>query len=475
MQYIKGEFRESGEKIAVVNPANEEEFAFIYEASEKDISAAVESARSAQKEWGKKTYQERAGVLRQVAKIILENLRSLAEIETKEIGKTLKESLFVDIPLAAECFNYYASFLESLEQKSINLDFGLSLVKQEPFGVAGIYLPYNVPLMIFGFSAAAALAAGNAVIIKPSEFGSLSILELARHFEALDIPKGLINIVCGKGNTAGKYLAQSDIDILAFTGSRKTLEKIISASSTNPKKIICELGGCNLTVVFSDSDIEEAAENILGSSFMKQGQMCIGTSFVLAQEDIYSQIRDKLAGKLSQIKIGDPFEPTVGIGPLVTSQHKDNVGRKVKELIAQKKVKIAFQAENIPSKGYFYPPTICETEDLIYEEFFAPVILMKSFRDEKEARLALENNPTGLVTQIWSKDINKAMGLAEKAKSGTVWINTFAQMSAQTPFGGFKKSGWGKELGPQGFYEFCQAKHIGIGSKKSPVSGWFGI
>jgi len=472
--YINGEFRESRDKIEVVNPATEEVFARIYEVSKEEVDFTVEKAKTAAKIWKKTPFKERAKVLREISKAIIDNLGRLAELETTEIGKPLKESLFVDVPLGADCFNYYASFLESLEEESLESELGIDLIKYDPFGVAGVYLPYNVPLMILGFTCAAAIAAGNSLIIKPSEYGSLSILELAKYLDKLDLPKGLVNIVSGKGQTLGKHLAQSDVDLISFTGSRDTLKKVIEASSDNPKKIICELGGCNLSIVFSDSDKEEALQNVLGSSFMKQGQMCIGTSLVLVQQDSYKDFIGKLVKAAESIKLGGPFDSTAGMGPLAAKEHLANVDKKVKDVLA-KGGRLLTGGKAIKTKGYFYTATIIEVKNALYEEFFAPVILVKSFKDRKEVEKIIEDNPTGLVTQIWTKDLDKANDLAKIANCGTVWINTFAQMNSAAAFGGAGKSGWGRNLGKFGFFEYVQPKHIGIGLKSSPVKGWFGV
>ena len=471
--YVGGEFRKGKERIEVINPAAEEVFAYIFETNKKDLDFSIDKAVSAQREWREVNFKERARVLRGISAIILDNLSRLAELETKEIGKPLKESLFVDIPLAAQCFDYYASFIESLEAKTFRTDTGIDFIKYEPYGVCAVYIPYNVPLMIFGFSCAAALAAGNSLIIKPSEFGSVSVLELAKYIDKLNIPKGLINVVTGKGEETGKYLAKSKIDIISFTGSRNTLKKVVSSTKDTPKKIICELGGANLTVVFRDADKDAAIENILGSSFMKQGQMCIGTSIALIEDEIYDEFLKALLQKTKNIETGDPFDAASGMGPLVTKGHLNSIDTHVKDVL-KKGGRLLAGGEAIKRRGYFYTPTVIEIKDMIYDEFFAPVLMVKSFR-ESEIESLVENNPTGLVLQVWSKNLAKAQRLADIASCGTVWINTFAQMSPQTPFGGAKLSGWGRNLGSAGFFEYVQAKHIGIGLAKSPVEGWFGI
>lgn len=472
--YVGGEFRKSKERIDIVNPFTEEVFAQIFETNGEDLSFAVQQAKNARQKWEKVSFKERAIVLREIAKVIVDNLSRLAELEVKEIGKTLKESLFVDIPLGADCFNYYASFLESLREDFFRSEFGIDLVKYEPFGVCGVYLPYNVSLMLFGFSCAAALAAGNALIIKPSEYGSLSMLELARHIDKLDIPKGLISIVTGKGDAIGKCLAESDVDLISFTGSRNTLKKVVAYSANNPKKIICELGGCNIAAVFSDAGQEDAIQNLLAASFMKQGQMCIGTSLVLVEESMYQNFVNEFVQRSAQIKLGDPFDSTVGLGPLPTKKHLEIIHNRVVEL-KSKGAKILCGGESLDRKGYFYPPTVIEVKEVIYEEFFAPVVLVKSFKNKEEVGELLCNNPTGLVLQLWTKDMKLANDLAGSTRCGTVWINSFVQMNSATPFGGAGKSGWGRNLGKHGFFEYIQPKHIGIGFKQSPVWGWFGV
>ncbi|MCM8773836.1 MAG: aldehyde dehydrogenase family protein [Candidatus Omnitrophica bacterium] len=471
--YVGGEFRCGKQKYEVINPANEDKFAFFFETDSEDLSYALEKAKLAQKEFSLFSFKERAKVLRDIANVIFDNVSKLAELETKQIGKPLKESLLVDIPLGADCFNYYASFVESLEENYVYTLTGIDLIKYEPFGVVGVYLPYNVPLMIFGFSCAPALAGGNALIVKPSEYGCLSILELAKYLDRLDIPKGLINIVSGRGDKIGKLIAQSDIELISFTGSRKTFEKITKEMVDYPKKTICELSGCNLSLVFSDADIEKALKNILASSFIKQGQMCIGTSLILVEEGIYDSFIKKLVDDTKRLNLSDPSLPETNMGPLPTLEHLRNIHSKVKEM-KSKSGRILWGGEILNRKGYFYPPTVIEVNEIVYEEFFGPVVLVKSFKDRGEIEEIIQLNPTGLVLQIWTKDLIYAYKLSQLAKYGTIWINSFAQMDASTPFGGMKKSGWGRNLGKWGFFEYTQPKHIGIGLKDTPVSGWFG-
>ena len=471
---IGGEFKKSDKKLEVVNPYDEKIFAYIYETSPQDIKLAVKEAKSSQKIWKKTPFKERGYVLREISKIITQHLQELASLESKEIGKVFKESLFVDIVMASSCFDYYASFIESLSGNYFSANKGIDLIQYQPFGVVGVFLPYNVPVMIFGFTVSSILAAGNSVIVKPSEYGSLSILKLVEYITKLDIPKGLINVITGKGETVGATLVREDIDLISFTGSRETLSKIYQNLSFSPKKIICELGGCNLTLILEDAQFDDALENVVGSSFMKQGQMCIGTSVVLIQESIYEKFIDSLIEKVSKIKIGDPFDPEVGLGPLPTYEHLLRLQERINSL-KKEGCKILYGGEIPDTKGFFYLPTIVEIPQIKYEEFFAPVILVKKFKTREELNSIVENNPTGLVLQVWTQDLKWATSFAENVDCGQVWINTFAQMDCSTPFGGCKKSGWGRNLGKWGFFEYVQIKHVGIGLEKSPVWGWFGV
>jgi acyl-CoA reductase-like NAD-dependent aldehyde dehydrogenase len=325
--------------------------------------------------------------------------------------------------------------------------------------------------MIFGFSCASSLAGGNALIIKPSELGSLSILELCNYLDKIDLPKGLINVVTGKGQTLGRALAKSKVDLISFTGSLNTLKSIIQDSVDYPKKIICELGGCNLAVVFSDASFKKAIDNIFSSCFIKSGQMCIGTSLILIEEEIYQKFIAEFIKKTKDLKVGDPFLPQTNLGPLVSKRHLEEIDKKVKELI-KKGAKLLVGGNPLKQKGYFYAPTVLELNEIIYEELFAPVVLVKSFKRNQILKI-LEENPALLVLQIWTDDLSLAQDLAKKVSCGTVWINTFAQMSSFSPFGGTKLSGWGRNLGRFGFFEYIQSKHIGIGLNKGPAEGWF--
>ena len=300
------------------------------------------------------------------------------------------------------------------------------------------------------------------------------MLKLAQILDKEGLPCGLINVITGKGEAAGKRLAEADIDLISFTGSRNTLKKIVSASAKNPKKIICELGGANICAVFSDADLEQAKQNILGSSFMKQGQMCIGTSLVAVEDKIYGDFVSVLAESAKKIKTGDPFDPLTGMGPIISREHLLSLDEKVQKLLSQG-AKILCGAKPIEGRGYFYPATIIEVSQPVYEEFFGPVILTTKFKNRQDLEQIINANPTGLVLQLWTKDLQKAKEIAAAAQTGTIWINTFAQMNAGTPFGGAKQSGFGRNLGREGFFEYVQAKHIGIGFGKSPVCGWFGV
>jgi len=469
--YIAGGFREKEETIAVADPFREEVFACIPQADEKDLADCIEKARTAQKAWQQTPLKERADLILGVSHVILDNLKELAEIESREIGKPIKETLFVDVPLAAQCFEYYGSLLKDFPASlSAPHENTLDMVQYLPFGVAGIFLPYNVPLMIFGFNVAAALAAGNAVIVKLSEFGSLSLLTLAKYLHEMEFPRGLINLITGEGPVIGKALAASDVDIISFTGSSDTLHEVLK-QITRPKKLLCELSGANIAAIFADADKEEALENLLVSTFMKQGQMCIGSSIALVEEGIYEEFLAKLVDKTEKIKLGNPLSSTTHMGPLRSKGHLEKVINKVERL--KRKGRIIMGGKRIEAQGYFFEPTVIEIGEMIYEECFDPILLIKKCKQE-EMEMLIEDNPTGLVLQIWTQDIKKAHALALHAHYGTVWVNTFAQMDTSTPFGGFRGSGWGRVLGKSGLLEYLQPKHIGFCFAKSQASGWFG-
>ncbi len=469
--YIAGGFREKEGNIPVEDPFKEEIFAQIPQADHRDLAECIEKARAAQKVWQRTPLQERADLILGVSHVIIDHLKELAEIESKEIGKPIKETLFVDVPLAAHCFEYYGSLLKNFPASlSATREDTVDMVHYLPFGVAGIFLPYNVPLMIFGFNAAAALAAGNAVIVKLSEFGSLSLLTLAKYLHEMEFPRGLINFISGEGPVIGKALAASDVDIISFTGSSDTLQEVFKQIA-KPKKLLCELSGVNIAAIFPDADKEEALENVLASTFMKQGQMCIGTSVCLVEETIYAEFVSMLASKTEKIKVGDPLSSTTHMGPLRSKEHLQKAINKVERL--RKKGRVITGGKRIEMPGYFFEPTVIEINEMIYEECFDPILLVKKCKREEMEKL-IEDNPTGLVLQIWTQDMKKAHALAMQAHYGTVWINTFAQMDTTTPFGGCKGSGWGRVLSKWGLFEYLQPKHIGFCFAKSQASGWFG-
>ncbi|MBD3245780.1 MAG: aldehyde dehydrogenase family protein [Candidatus Omnitrophica bacterium] len=472
--YIDGEARRSGQEKEIRNPASGEVFARCWHARPEDVKDAVIAGRRASAEWGEATFQERAILLREIARVLREHVHELAELESREIGKLLKESLFVDIPLAAEVFEYYASFLETLEQKTMESAFGREEVLFDPYGVCGIFLPYNVPLMIFGYSAAAALAAGNAVILKPSEYGQLSVLRLMGLIRSFDMPRGLVQVVTGEGGVIGDCLSRSEVDLISFTGSRKTAQRIIRNSADAPKKIMCELGGANVTAVWEDANQDAAVQNLLASSFLKQGQICIGTSIALIEEKIYDRFIEEFCRRIDLIPQGDPFLPETGLGPLPSSEYAAAVDRRVRECLRRHGGRLLRGGVWEKESGLVYPPTVIEVPHVVYEEFFAPVVLVKRC-SRQEIEPAIQANPSGLVLQLWTADAGRARCIARRARYGTVWINTFAQMNAQTPFGGQRTSGWGRNLGKAGFFEYVQLKHIGYGRQSSPVEGWFGV
>ena len=469
--YIAGGFREKEGNIPVEDPFKGEVFAQIPQADHQDLAECIEKAKAAQKVWQRTPLKERADLVSGVSHVIIDHLKELAEIESKEIGKPIKETLFVDVPLAAHCFEYYGSLLKDFPASlAASRDDTVDMVHYFPFGVAGIFLPYNVPLMIFGFNAAAALAAGNAVIVKLSEFGSLSLLTLAKYLHEMEFPRGLINFITGEGPVIGKALAASDVDIISFTGSGDTLQEVFK-QITRPKKLLCELSGVNIAAIFADANQEEALENLIASTFMKQGQMCIGTSVALVEEDIYEEFLSQLVSKTEKIKVGDPLSSTTHMGPLRSTGHLEKVMNKVERL--KKSGRVITGGKRIEMQGYFFEPTIIEISEMIYEECFDPILLVKKCNHE-EMEMLIEDNPTGLVLQVWTQDMKKAHALAMQAHYGTIWVNTFAQMDTTTPFGGCKASGWGRVLSKWGLFEYLQPKHIGLCFAKSQASGWFG-
>ncbi len=484
--YIDGQFcdAKSGGMLDSIDPATEEKIAVFPKADIEDLERAIASSRRAydEGEWPRMTLQERGHYLTRIASLIREQAFDLSRIETLDTGKTIKQTTFIDIPVAANTYEYFAGAASEIKGETITLPApAASFTLRESVGVVGAITPWNYPFLMAAWKIATSIILGNTVVFKPSKEASLSCLELARIFERAELPKGVVNIVTGEGSTLGEHLAASEsVDMLSFTGSTEVGRSVMRAAASNLKKLTLELGGKSPNIVLSDCDLETAVNGSLCAIFMNQGQMCVAGSRLIVEEDIYDRFLELLVAKTKKLKVGDPKDPATDIGPLISDKQRKRVLDYI--AIGKKEANLVAGGSQESRKGYFVSPTIFAdvTNDMriAREEIFGPVLCVLKVKNAEEALRVANDTPYGLAAMLWTKDIAKANTMARALRAGTVWINTFGGFYNEAPFGGYKQSGFGRELGKEGLQEYTQVKHVNIDltpGGKTLVASWFNV
>jgi betaine-aldehyde dehydrogenase len=469
----------SGKTFEVMDPARGEAMARVPDAGPEDVDRAVAAARSAFETWRDTTAQERGRVLFRLAEKVRQETPRLAELETLNSGKPIVESEF-DIADVATCFEYYGGLATKLHGEVLPVpDNAVSLALREPVGVAAQVIPWNYPLLMAAWKIAPALCAGCTTVIKPAEQTPLSLLELARHFEACGVPKGVVNVITGFGETTGAPLvAHPDVDKVAFTGSVEVGKKIMRAAADTLKKISLELGGKSPNIFFADSDFESAVDGALFGVFVNQGEVCSAGSRVLIQRPIYKKMLDAMVEKARTIRVGSGMDRSVKMGPVVSKEQMERV-RRYQE-IGKKEARVAVgggaAAVAESPRGYFVEPTIFYDVDnaatIAREEIFGPVMSVIPFEDEQEALRIANDTPYGLAAAVWSRDIFKCFRMVKRLQAGIVWVNHMQPTYVEAPWGGYKMSGIGRELGPWGAEEYLQVKQVHINLNEQPI-GWY--
>ncbi len=490
--FINGEFKDSKFKNKIINPATGETIAEVSLASREDVNLAIKAARDAfdKGPWRDISLAQRKEFLLKISQGILEKCGELAELETLNTGKPLKESTFMDIPSAAETFKYFGNNLERiLKEETIEVKSQVSSAKArllpQARGVVGLIVPWNYPLLIASWKLAQSLAAGNAVILKPSSLTPLTALELAKIINEAGLPKGVVNVMPGPGEEAGEPLCSDKrVDMISFTGSNIVGKKILEYSSKNVKKLIMELGGKSASIILKDADLELAVNGSLCSIFLNQGQMCTAMSRILVQDSIYDKFVEGFVKKAKAIKLGNGLDFETQMGPLASQWQREKVIEYAEKAKASG-VKLLLGGK-IPSqegleKGFFFEPTVfggvSPDEPIFQEEIFGPVVCISKFSKVEEAIELANRSDFALAGCIWSKDIEKAKNIANKVNAGTIWINTYGMFFNQLTYGGFKQSGFGKELGDQGLLEYTNLKNVIVDTTKDSkplVNYWYG-
>ena len=430
-----------------INPATEEVLAEIAYANEKDVDLAVKAARKAYTNvWSKIPASERAKYIYRIARLMQERAREFAVIESLDAGKTIRESRDIDVPLACNHFFYYAGWADKLEYAFPNR-------KVESLGVAGQIIPWNFPLLMAAWKIAPALAAGNTVVLKPSETTSLTALKLAEIIEEAGLPHGVVNIVTGYGDTGAAIVNHPDVNKIAFTGSTAVGKLIQKAIAGTHKKSTLELGGKSANIIFEDAPIDQAVEGIINGIFFNQGHVCCAGSRLFVQEGVAEKVIRKLKQRMESLYVGDPMDKNTDIGAINSKQQLDKINKYI-QIGIEEGAEMYQPACELPSKGYYCAPTlfldVAQSSVIAQEEIFGPVLTIQTFRTVDEVIQKANNSPYGLAAGVWTDKGSRIFNLTTKLKAGVVWANTYNKFDPTSPFGGYKESGFGREGGMHG-------------------------
>ncbi len=462
--FINGTFtaHDPARAFATVNPATAQPIGQLTQANAEEIDAAVTAARKAQKSWAALSGHERAKFLYAIARHIQKHARLFSVLETMDNGKPIRETRDIDVPLVARHFYHHAGWAQLSERE---------LAGYKPHGVVGQIIPWNFPLLMLSWKIAPALATGNTVVLKPAEWTSLTALLFAELCQQVGLPPGVVNIVTGDGEVGKMIVAHPDINKIAFTGSTEVGKAIRASTAGTGKALSLELGGKSPFIVFEDADLDSAVEGIVDAIWFNQGQVCCAGSRLLVQESIAPKLLARLRARMEKLRVGDPLDKAVDMGAIVAPPQL----QKIQQLVAQGTAEgatlwqpswyapAAAIVSAFPKQGYFFPPTLFTdvgpASTIAQVEIFGPVLVSMTFRTPSEAVALANNTRFGLAASVWSEDINLALDIAPKLKAGVVWINCTNQLDAAAGFGGYRESGYGREGGREGLFEYVTRDH----------------
>lgn len=470
--FINGEFVKghSDETLEVKNPATGETLSHITKANEKDVDTAVAAAQEAFESWSLTSKTERANLLRQISNKMMENKEKIATIETLNNGKPIRETSGIDIPYAARHFNYFASVIETHEGSVNDIDKDtMSIIRHEPIGVVGAVVAWNFPMLLASWKIAPAIAAGNTIVIQPSSSTPLSLLEVAKIFQEI-LPKGVVNVVTGKGSESGNAIFNNEgVNKLSFTGSTNVGYQVAEAGAKRIVPATLELGGKSANIILDDANLDLAVEGIQLGILFNQGEVCSAGSRLLVQEGIYDKLISRLKEAFSNIKIGDPLDENTQMGSQTSQEQMEKIQSYI-TYAEQSNAEILTGGKRITNdgldSGYFLEPTLIAVKDnadkLAQEEIFGPVLTIIKVKDDEEAIKIANDSEYGLAGGVFSQDITRALNIAKAVKTGRIWINTYNQVPEGAPFGGYKKSGIGRETYKEALSNYQQVKNIFI-------------
>jgi aldehyde dehydrogenase (NAD+) len=461
---------ESGKTFATVNPATGEEICQIAEADAADVEKAVKAARRAFEHgpWRKLPASERGRMLHRLADLIEKHADELAALESLDNGKPVSIAKAVDVAATVGCFRYFAGWSDKVHGKTIPVDGDFfCYTRHEPVGVVGQIIPWNFPMLMLAWKLAPALATGNTVVMKPAEQTPLSALRIGELIVEAGFPEGVVNLLPGFGPTAGGAIARHmDVDKVAFTGSTEVGQLIMEAAAkSNLKRITLELGGKSPNIVFADTDIDEAVEGAHFGLFFNHGQCCCAGSRVFVEEKIYDQFVEKSGARAKKRTVGDPFDPKTEQGPQVDQIQFDKVMSYI-DSGRDQGAKLVCGGDRVGDRGYFIQPTVfADVKDemkIAREEIFGPVMSIIPFKTADEVVDRANRTNYGLAAAVWTRDIKKAHAIANSVRAGTVWVNCYNVLDTRAPFGGFKQSGIGRELGEYGLQQYTEIKTVTV-------------
>ena len=467
---IDGQWSDSAKKFDTVNPATGEALAQIVEASAEDVEHAARAARKALEDrggpWRKMSASERGRLLWKLADLVEKNIDELAELETLDNGKPIFESRYVDMPMVIDVFRYYAGWATKIHGETVNtFEAAFTYTLREPVGVVGLIVPWNFPLLLASWKLGPALACGNTVVIKPAEQTPLTTLRFGQLALEAGVPAGVLNILTGGPETGKAMVRHPGIDKIAFTGSTSVGKEIMRGAADTLKRITLELGGKSPNIVFADSDIDNAVKGAINGIFYGKGEVCNAGSRLFVESKVQDEFLEKLVARAKKMQPADPLDPKTRMGAIVSQEQMQTVlgyieaGKKEARLIAGGN-RVSLDG----GKGYFVEPTIFGgvTNDMkiAQEEIFGPVLATLAFDDAEQVVEQANRNPYGLAAAVWTRDLKKAHTVSRQLKAGTVWINTYGLMDASLPFGGYKSSGFGRELGMNALEHYTEVKTV---------------
>jgi acyl-CoA reductase-like NAD-dependent aldehyde dehydrogenase len=445
--------------IQVIEPATEEVLAELPQAGVEDTDAAIARAREAFPAWRAVAPGERAALMRSVAALVAERVEDLARLEARNVGKPISDARG-EAGMVADVFNYYAGAPERLLGDTIPVDGGVDMTFREPLGVVGLITPWNFPMAIASWKLGPALAAGNTVVLKPAELTPLTALELEKIVVEAGVPEGVFNVVVGAGRVVGERIVEHpDVAKVAFTGSTEVGRRIAARAAETIKRVTLELGGKSASVIFADADLERAAAAAPMAVFGNAGQDCCARSRILVESSALDRFMDALEDAVEAIKVGDPLDDSTEMGPLISANQRETVAS-----YANGEAPVAIRGSAPAGKGFWFPPTVlCPVSNddrAAREEIFGPVACVIPFRDERDAIRLANDTIYGLSGSVWTRDGAKALRVARAIDTGVLSINSNNSVRVTTPFGGFKQSGTGRELGPHALEHYTEVKNV---------------